>query len=271
MHSLTPKSYVVTGKKTSFRSNAPGQTRRPKGDEAFVLDDNVVYLEDIDPSAPRSPSKINSSKDLTTPEASKAAERRSKFHDHDPYKLPQINMEAAVARRTATGTIVDPRLATEDELRSFIEEMRPEDFDVSSPAFRELPVEVQYEIIGDLRLKSRQTSYKRLQTMLRNTTTPMDFSKQQIMNLKQRNSLTQQLLVHGLGYDADTTKKEGIVARVASERNREYVLIKNDGENGGWILGIKDDGTAFNPILIDQDAVAEEEEDSDMDMEEVSM
>lgn len=168
-----------------------------------------------------------------------------------------------------------PRLATEDELRSFIEEMRPEDFDVTSLAFRELPTEVQYEIIGDLRLKSRQTSYTRLQQMLRAAPTPMDFSKQQIKNLKQRNSLTQQLL--------STTDSIGrahieIPVRIASERNKQYVLVKNHGENGGWILGIRDDGTKEKPIVIDHEEeekarreALELDEDNDDDMEEVLM
>jgi DNA excision repair protein ERCC-5 len=86
-------------------------------------------------------------------------------------------------------------LATEDKLCAFIEEMSPEDFDITAPAFRELPTEVQYEIVGDLCLKSRQTSYKRLQNMLKKAHTPLDFSKEQIKNLKQRNALTQQLLI----------------------------------------------------------------------------
>ena len=86
-------------------------------------------------------------------------------------------MDEAIANATRS-VAPDPRLATEEELAAFIEEMRPEDFDVTSPAFRELPTEVQYEIIGDMRLKSRQTSYKRLQKMLRNARTPLDFSKE---------------------------------------------------------------------------------------------
>lgn len=175
-------------------------------------------------------------------------------------------MVAQVTRSTAP----DPRLATEDELQAFIDEMRPEDFDVTSEAFRELPTEVQYEIIGDLRLKSRQTSYKRLQNMLKNARTPLDFSKEQIKNLKQRNALTQQLLT--------TTDSIGkahveIPIRVASERNKQYILIKNEGEVGGWILGVRDEGTRAKPIEIDQDPkpVQGPEEDSDMDMEEVQM
>lgn len=178
-------------------------------------------------------------------------------------------MDEVVARATATAA-PDPRLATEDELRTFIEEMRPEDFDVTSPAFRELPTEVQYEIIGDLRLKSRQTSYKRLQSMLRNAKTPLDFSKEQIKNLKQRNSLTQQLLV-----TTDSIGKAHITIpiRIASERNKQYVLVKNEGAEGGWVLGIRDEGTAMKPIEIDPTpAVVENDEDEDDDdMEDVPM
>jgi DNA excision repair protein ERCC-5 len=153
--------------------------------------------------------------------------------------------------------------------------MRPEDFDVTSPAFRELPTEVQYEIVGDLRLKSRQTSYKRLQGMLQKAPTPLDFSRQQIKNLKQRNSLTQQLLT-----TTDSIGKAhlSIPVRIASERNKEYVLMKNEGEAGGWVLGIRDDGTQDKPIEVDQDSDREQDDDGDgddgdseMEMEEVNM
>lgn len=177
-------------------------------------------------------------------------------------------MDEMVAQATRSNA-PDPRLATEDELRAFIDEMRPEDFDVGSEAFRELPTEVQYEIIGDLRLKSRQTSYKRLQNMLKVAKTPLDFSKEQIKNLKQRNALTQQLLT--------TTDSIGkahveIPIRIASERNKQYILIKNEGEAGGWVLGLRDEGTRAKPIEIDQDPKPEQiDEDSDMDMEEVQM
>jgi DNA excision repair protein ERCC-5 len=192
------------------------------------------------------------------------SDSKPKFRDHDPYRLPAVNLEAQIANATQS-VAPDPRLATEDELRTFIEEMRPEDFDVDSDAFRELPTEIQYEIVGDLRLKSRQTSHKRLQQMLRSAKTPLDFSKQQIKNLQQRNSLTQQLLT--------TTNVIGkahisIPVRIASERNREYVLMKNESELGGWILGIRDDGSAQKPILIDHD---EEKSDEDEGMEEVDM
>ncbi|KAJ7030398.1 hypothetical protein C8F04DRAFT_1113495 [Mycena alexandri] len=236
---------------------AKGKGKAPAG--PVVLDDNTVYLEDIDPSIPKTPAR----KATTAP--SSVSPSKPRFHDHDPYHLPDVDFEAAVAKATRAA-VPDPRLATEDELREFIEDMRPEDFDVTSPAFRELPTEVQYEIVGDLRLKSRQTSYARLQNMLKIAPTPLDFSKQQIQNLRQRNTLTQQLLM-----TTDSIGKANLTipVRVASERNREYVLIKNEGHDGGWILGIRDDGTRDKPIEIDQDPKVVPDDDSDEDMEEV--
>ena len=218
-----------------------------------------------------SPSKKGKEKASTNPPSSK---KKNKFHDHDPYRLPPVDLASTISQAHKSHPAAsDPRLATEDELRSFIEEMRPEDFDVSSPQFRELPTEVQYEIIGDLRLKSRQTSYTRLQSMLRSAPTPLDFSRQQIKNLKQRNELTQQLLM--------TTDSIGkahltIPVRIAAERNREYVLVKNEGEGGGWILGIRDEGTMDKPIEIDRESEHESDEEaeggmSDVEMEEVNM
>ena len=245
--------------------SSKGKGRIPSGPSR--IDENTVYLEDLTssgPGVPQTPAKPAAPEGAqsTPPSSSK----KSRWRDHDPYKLPDVDMDEVVAKATASAA-PDPRLATEEELRTFIEEMRPEDFDVTSPAFRELPTEVQYEIIGDLRLKSRQTSYKRLQSMLRNAKTPLDFSKEQIKNLKQRNALTQQLLV--------TTDSIGkahltIPIRIASERNKEYVLIKNEGEAGGWVLGIRDEGTAMKPIEIDP-APAKVDSDEDDDMEDVNM
>ncbi|GJJ08585.1 hypothetical protein Clacol_002804 [Clathrus columnatus] len=232
-----------------------------KGKQTATTEVTTVYLEDLLANpATATPSKH---KESTTPESMRG---KSKFRDYDPYRLPELDL-AAVSRPT-TSFIPDPRLATEEELRQFIDAMRPEDFDVSSPAFRELPTEIQYEVIGDLRLKSRQTSHKRLETMLRNSKTPLDFSKAQITNLKQRNSLTQQLLL-----TTDTISKANVVipVRIASERNKEYVLIKNEGAEGGWILGINDEGTRERPIEVDQlDKEPQSTDDSD-DMEEVEV
>ncbi|KAF5382018.1 hypothetical protein D9615_004449 [Tricholomella constricta] len=242
-----------------YADSSHGITPKDKGKHAepSLDDDNTVYLEDIESSMAKTPAKK-----LPAPTT---LSKKAKFHDHDPYTLPEVDLEAEVAKATRTAA-PDPRLATEDELRAFIDEMRPEDFDVTSPAFRELPTEVQYEIVGDLRLKSRQTSYARLQKMLRNAPTPLDFSKQQIKNLRQRNTLTQQLLITT---DSIGSAHISIPVRIASERNKEYVLMKNEGDSGGWILGIRDDGTQQKPIEIDQGDKDVVDEDSEEEMEEV--
>ncbi|KAF8907309.1 hypothetical protein CPB84DRAFT_1768873 [Gymnopilus junonius] len=226
-----------------------------------VLDENTVYLEDVDGSAPKTPAK------RIPPTPSSSSQKKNKFRDQDPYSLPEVNLEETISKATRSAA-PDPRLATEDELQAFIEQMRPEDFNINSPAFRELPTEVQYEIIGDLRLKSRQTSYARLHKMLTSSKTPLDFSKQQIENLRQRNALTQQLLITT---DTIGSAHIAIPVRIASERNKEYILMKNEGEFGGWILGIKDTGTREKPIVIDHEDVPTKEEDSDADMEEVEV
>ncbi|KAI8980218.1 hypothetical protein BD414DRAFT_114366 [Trametes punicea] len=247
--------------------HAAGKPSDPKGKGRggpARIDENTVYLEDLTGPAPKTPAAKKSSSEGAEP-TPPSSKKKSRWHDHDPYKLPEVNMDEIVAKATASAA-PDPRLATEDELRAFIEEMRPEDFDVTSPAFRELPTEVQYEIIGDLRLKSRQTSYKRLQSMLRNARTPLDFSKEQIKNLKQRNALTQQLLI-----TTDSIGKAHITipVRIASERNKEYVLIKNEGDVGGWVLGIRDEGTASKPIEVDPAPVAAKDDSDADEMEDV--
>ncbi|KDQ14344.1 hypothetical protein BOTBODRAFT_32808 [Botryobasidium botryosum FD-172 SS1] len=228
------------------------------------IDDNTVYLEDlIGSNEPITPYKPKNADGSTTVEPSPhSSQKKRRGQEYDPYHLPEVDFDAKVASASAA---LDPRLATEEELRAFIEEMRPEDFDTGSEAFRELPAEVQYEIIGDLRLRSRQTSHQRLQSMLEMAPTPIDFSMAQIKHLQERNALTQQLLT-----TVDTMGKANVLipTRIASERNRVYTLVKNEGADGGWVLGIKDEGTKAKPIRVYENEEGEGESDDD-DMEDV--
>ncbi|ORX36632.1 hypothetical protein BD324DRAFT_626630 [Kockovaella imperatae] len=222
-----------------------------QGDEIAF---NAIYLEDLEgrgegsrpPPRPFAPPGPGSSKIVAPVEEPDPAEqRRKRFRKHDPYKLPAASVPAM-----STEEKPDARLATEAELKHFIDEMHPSDIDVESAEFRALPTEVQYEIIGDLRVRSRQQSHRRLADMLRAAPTALDFSMAQIKHLSQRNALTQQLLeVTDMVGHAHLT----IPVRIAAERNREYVLVKRgESEGGGWALGIRE-GTKANPIKVDEE------------------
>ena len=132
--------------------------------------------------------------------------------------------------------------------------MRPEDFDadssfIDSDFFANLPTEVKYEIIGDLRIKSRQVNHRRVDEM-RILKTAHDFSRAQIKNLMQRNTLTQKLFSVT---DAMGQSSIAIPTRVAGERNREYLLVKQDADKGGgWVLGVRNPKLHnVEPITID--------------------
>lgn len=190
-----------------------------------------------------------------TPEVDDLNPKKKKYVHKDQYALPVI--EGPISARGAPS---DPRLATEAELRSFIEDMHPEDFDMDSEFFANLPVEAKYEIIGDLRIKSRQSNFKRVEAM-RNAPTPLDFSRAQIMGLAHRNDLTQKLLT--MTDSLSRVMPMSGPVRIAGERNKEYVLIKNDTSEGtGYILGVRGGGeTASTPVKIEGSTT----EESDLD------
>jgi DNA excision repair protein ERCC-5 len=122
-----------------------------------------------------------------------------------------------------------------------------EEMDIDSEVFHALPTEVQYEVISEMKLRSRQTSWERLEEMMRMAPTAMDFSRLQVQGAIRRNDLTQKLL----NVNNYVSKVENALpTRIASERGKEYLLVKND--EGGWILGAKKyEGTAAKPVNVD--------------------
>ncbi|KAK0544506.1 DNA repair protein rad2 [Tilletia horrida] len=189
--------------------------------------------------------------------------RRKKNIDwhKDQYDLPPLEQPLELIGSTKAAEKGDIRFATDEEIRQLLAQLAPEDLDTSSEAFRSLPVEMQYELVGDARLQSRGTSYKRLQSMLKTAPTAIDFSRAQVAGLKTRNELTQRVLEVTDEIGRAHIRIEGVSGnkgRVEGTRGKEYVLLRNEGVDGGWVLGVRTDGrNADNAIQVEED---EEEE-----------
>lgn len=127
-------------------------------------------------------------------------------------------------------------MASQSELETFLNELKSQvdvsSFDINSQQFKSLPVEAQYEILANIKAKSRETSYQRLEWMLRKSKgSALNFSKLQIEGLVKRNELTQHVGTFGKGVEGNS----GFPRRIASERGKEYVLVKDEGPGAaGW-------------------------------------
>jgi len=197
------------------------------------IGEDAVYLEDLEAG--------RASAVAATPSPIKKARKDAM---RDEYALPAI--DGTVESRVKMS---DPRVATAEEFRDFIEDLKPEDLDINSDFFGNLPTEVKYEILGELRVKTRQVNHRRNQEM-RGSATAIDFSRAQIDNLMERNHYTQKLLAVT---DELGTSAIAIPTRVAGTRNREYLLVKQDASRGGgWVLGVKNpELVSTEPITID--------------------
>ena len=214
------------------------------------LPENLVYVEEIQ----------------MTPQ--ERAQNR-KFKKTDAYHLPELDASLA-----EMGGPNDPRIMSLEELEQYArqfdtgEDINVYDFskiDFDSPFFISLPASDRYNILNAARLRSRLRmgySKDQLDTMFPDR---MAFSKFQIERVRERNELTQRLMnINGMADDA----MFGVngISRVAGEKGREYVLVKNDGVEGGWALGVvtsKDEGQRSKPIDVDKlhEPINEDEDD----------
>ncbi|KAJ3320627.1 DNA repair protein rad2 [Boothiomyces sp. JEL0866] len=117
----------------------------------------------------------------------------------------------------------DARYATETEIYDFIANAKNkidlQKININSAHFQTLPIEMQHEIILDLKNNSREPNQQRVLDMVENSKTALDFSKQQINNLIHRATLMER-------YNT-TLKGDGVKKRVA------------DARIGGWDLHVK--------------------------------
>ncbi|KAL1306062.1 hypothetical protein AAFC00_004188 [Neodothiora populina] len=200
-------------------------------------------------------------------------QQNRKFKKKDQYHLPELDVSLAEMASN------DPRIMSLEELEAYArqfdtgEDINVYDFskiDFDSTFFTSLPASDRYNILNAARLRSRLRmgySKEQLDTMFPDR---MAFSKFQIERVTERNELTQRLMnINGMNDDGmfDTAGS----GRIAGEKGREYVLVRNEGVEGGWALGVvggNDEGrTESKPIDVDQIERAKQEEEEDWEEE----
>ena len=169
----------------------------------------------------------------------KERQQNRTFRKKDAYHLPDLDVSLS-----EMGAPNDPRIMSQAELEEYArqfhtgEDINLYDFskiDFNGPFFMSLPASDRYNILNAARLRSRLRmgySKEQLDTMFPDR---MAFSRFQIERVAERNELTQRLMnINGMnGEDAVF----GVGGRVAGEKGKEYVLVKNDG--GGRGLGVR--------------------------------
>ncbi|KAM0717295.1 hypothetical protein Q7P37_007147 [Cladosporium fusiforme] len=226
------------------------QRDRAPVEEEVVRDEDLVYVDELQ---------------MTQQER----QQNRKFRKTDAYHLPEMDNSMH-----AMGGENDPRIMSIEELQEYArqfdtgEDLNVYDFskiDYDSPFFKSLPASDRYNILNAARLRSRLRmghSKEQLDTMFPDR---MEFSKFQIERVTERNELTQRLM-HLNGMDDASFGANG-VGRVSGEKGREYVLVKNDGVEGGWALGVvSNEGTsAKEAIDVDKPEPVVKDEESDED------
>ncbi|ODA76118.1 hypothetical protein RJ55_08401 [Drechmeria coniospora] len=194
-----------------------------------------------------------------------------RFQKQDAYHLPDLDGSVG-----SMGRPDDPRIMSVDELEEYArqfhngEDINLYDFsniDFDGDFFKSLPAPDRYNILNAARLRSRLRmglSKDQLDDMFPDR---MAFSRFQIERVKERNHLTQRLMLEVGMQGTDLTL--AVNARIAGEKGREYILVKNEGVEGGWALGVvskeKDVGEAHKPIDVDAIQVQYQSKDDDED------
>lgn len=203
-----------------------------------------------------------------------------KFKKTDAYHLPELDHGIE-----GMGQPNDPRIMSAAELEEYArqfhdgEDVNLYDFskiDFDGEFFVSLPAVDRYNILNAARLRSRLRmglSKEQLDEMFPDR---MAFSRFQIDRVRERNELTQRLMnLSGMNNEGGMMGVGG--QRIAGERDREYVLVKNDGVEGGWALGVvstdKSAGERNKPIDVDElnrkPQVDESDEESEDEFEDV--
>ncbi|KAL8684981.1 MAG: hypothetical protein Q9218_008043, partial [Villophora microphyllina] len=231
--------------------------RQAEEEEEEVVPENLVYVDELQMTA-------------------QERQQNRQFKKKDAYHLPNLDIGLA-----EMGAPNDPRIMSHEELEEYArqfhtgEDINLYDFskiDFNGPFFQSLPASDRYNILNAARLRSRLRmgySKEQLDTMFPDR---MAFSRFQVERVTERNELTQRLMnINGMNGE-DTFNGGG---RVAGEKGKEYVLVKNDGVEGGWALGVvsnKGEGERNKPIDVEnynKPPVQEEEQSEEEGFEDV--
>ncbi|KAH9892966.1 PIN domain-like protein [Xylariomycetidae sp. FL2044] len=184
-------------------------------------------------------------------------QKSRKFYKQDAYHLPEL--EGSI---DGMGRPEDPRIMSIEELEEYARQFHSgqdinlydfSNIDFEGEFFKSLPPADRYNILNAARLRSRLRmglSKEQLDTRFPDR---MAFSRFQIERVKERNYLTQRLMKEAGMTGLDLTINGG--GRIAGEKDREYILVRNEGAEGGWALGVvstdKDEGEMHKPIDVD--------------------
>ncbi|KAG0010879.1 DNA repair protein rad2 [Podila clonocystis] len=243
--------------------------RKKREQEKLDKDSNVIhdstegahYLEELTGDFLAATNKTSdASKPLSTNITGSQAKRIK-----DQYILPPMENDFETLSRIRQH---DERfgLSEHDDIQTFLDAFKKEEGldNIDSEVFQALPSEVQYEILSDIRLRSRVTSYERVQEMVRKSETAMDFSRLQVEGVIRRNNVTHKLLNVNQAISKIEEATAAKPGRIASQRNRQYILVKN--EDGGWALGGKKSTagtTKEQPVRLDSDDESPKAEEVD--------
>ncbi|KAI0410052.1 PIN domain-like protein [Xylaria palmicola] len=234
--------------------------------------------DDYRPDVPKPAEEISDLEDVVYVDelgmSQQERQKSRKFYKQDAYHLPDLN-----GGIEGMGRPEDPRIMSIEELEDYAkqfhsgEDINLYDFskiDFEGEFFKSLPPADRYNILNAARIRSRLRmglSKDQLDGMFPDR---MAFSRFQIERVRERNHLTQRLMQEAGMTGTDLTL--GVNARIAGDKDREYILVKNDGAEGGWALGVvsreKDRGEIHKPIDVDALDIQYQAKDEEIDWEE---
>jgi len=136
-------------------------------------------------------------------------------------------------------------------MEDIIDDLDLDSIDPTSEAFEELPKNLQYQLLSNLRLKSRLRmgySKEQLENVFPDS---LNFSKFQIDMVKRRNYYTQRIINMTGYHDGGASKlNDETINRISGQKDREYKITKTEN---GWTLGLGeyDGSVAKKAILLD--------------------